>query len=218
MTTCTEKRANDTMTVMRRILCYGDSNTWGNSAFSQGRIPFERQWPNILQAKLGDSYRIIQEGMPGRIAGDLQTDEAWYNGRDVFRSLVVSHNPLDLVIVALGTNDLKKCYGRSAEQIAADVMWYASALPTISEQAAPPQLLLVAPVRFHSTPGYFEAQDHLYDEVVARLQHHPAVLHASDIELSQDGVHFSYAGHQAFADAVEQRVRGLLPQNDGEKA
>ncbi len=197
------------MAVMRRILCYGDSNTWGNSAFSQGRIPFERQWPNILQAKLGDNYHIIQEGMPGRMAGDLQTDKAWYNGRDVFRSLVVSHDPLDLVIVALGTNDLKNRYRRSAEQVAADIMWYASALPTISEQAAPPRLLLVAPARFRSTPGYFEAQDNLYNEVIARLQQHPAVLHAAGIELSPDGVHFSYAGHQAFADVVEQRVRSL---------
>ena len=51
---------------MKTILCYGDSNTWGYNAETQGRFPPESRWPNVLARELGDGYTIIPEGLNGR--------------------------------------------------------------------------------------------------------------------------------------------------------
>ena len=56
---------------MKKILIYGDSNTWGDNFFLGKRIDDDKQWANILQKKLGSEYKVIQEGLPGRIAGNF---------------------------------------------------------------------------------------------------------------------------------------------------
>ena len=58
---------------MKKILIYGDSNTWGDNFILGKRIEDEKQWPNILQRKLGSEYKILQEGLPGRLAGNEET-------------------------------------------------------------------------------------------------------------------------------------------------
>ena len=50
----------------KRIVCFGDSNTWGLNAETMRRFPEEVRWPCLLQEKLGDEYQIIEEGLPGR--------------------------------------------------------------------------------------------------------------------------------------------------------
>lgn len=192
---------------MKRMLCYGDSNTWGNSAFSRGRIPSEKQWVNILQKELGNDYMVLQEGMPGRVAGDLQIDEVWYNGRDVFRTLVISHSPLDIIIIWLGTNDFQIRYGRTAEQIAQDIMWYRDEVRNLIDGATMPKIMIIAPIRFHSTPDYFEANDNLYETVTSNLKQQPEVVLIDDVELTDDGVHFTYAGHEKVAHDIAHLLR-----------
>lgn len=49
---------------MKKVLIYGDSNTWGDNFILGKRIPDENQWPNILQKSLNDKFKIIQEGLP----------------------------------------------------------------------------------------------------------------------------------------------------------
>ena len=51
---------------MKTVLCYGDSITWGYNPVDGSRFPFEQRWPGVLQARLGSSYRVIEEGLNGR--------------------------------------------------------------------------------------------------------------------------------------------------------
>lgn len=60
---------------MKKILCYGDSNTWGQAAFG-GRIEGEEQWPNILQALLPSSCKVIQEGWAAGLLATLKQNDA----------------------------------------------------------------------------------------------------------------------------------------------
>jgi len=58
---------------MKTILCYGDSNTWGYTPNTGAKIPFEKKWPGIMQARLGTAARVIDEGLNGRTTRSLTT-------------------------------------------------------------------------------------------------------------------------------------------------
>ncbi|MDR7032620.1 SGNH/GDSL hydrolase family protein [Mesorhizobium sp. BE184] len=93
---------------MKTILCFGDSLTWGHDAAGQCRHPFDDRWPNALQAALGGGVHVIAEGLGGRTtAFDDYTAAEDRNGARVLPTLLGSHSPLDLVIILLGTNDMK---------------------------------------------------------------------------------------------------------------
>ena len=93
---------------MKTILAYGDSLTFGANAETQGRHPYEDRWPTVLQDGLAGRARVIAEGLGGRTTVfDDFSAAADRNGARVLPTLLGSHSPLDLVILFLGTNDLK---------------------------------------------------------------------------------------------------------------
>jgi len=92
----------------KTVLCYGDSLTWGTDAASGGRHDFEDRWPTVLHAALGSSVEVIAEGLGGRTtAYDDGLADCDRNGARLLPTLLQTHCPLDLVILMLGTNDLK---------------------------------------------------------------------------------------------------------------
>ena len=78
---------------MKKILIYGDSNTWGDNFILGKRIEDEKQWPNILQRKLGSEYKILQEGLPGRLAGNEETLKT-YSEQEIV-DILLSHEDTD---------------------------------------------------------------------------------------------------------------------------
>lgn len=100
---------------MKTILAYGDSITYGYDPFEGARLAYEDRWPTALEAGLGGAARVIAEGLGGRTT----VHDDWYAGADrngsrVLPTLLSSHGPLDMVIIMLGTNDLKPFHGRTA--------------------------------------------------------------------------------------------------------
>lgn len=93
---------------MKTILAFGDSITFGHDAANQRRHEYADRWPGALEAALGGQVRVIAEGLGGRTtAFDDPTAGADRNGARILPTLLESHKPLDLVIIMLGTNDLK---------------------------------------------------------------------------------------------------------------
>lgn len=93
---------------MKTVLCYGDSLTWGYNPDGPSRHDYENRWPSVLQAALGDAVRVIPEGLNGRTtAFDDYVSPADRNGARVLPTILSTHAPLDLVILFLGTNDMK---------------------------------------------------------------------------------------------------------------
>jgi len=91
----------------KRILCYGDSLTWGASPQMGQRHAIASRWPHILATALEGKAEVIAEALPGRTtAFDNPTAHENRNGADFLPVLLTSHHPLDLVIIMLGTNDL----------------------------------------------------------------------------------------------------------------
>jgi len=100
---------------MKTILAYGDSLTFGTNAETQGRHAYEDRWPTVLEHGLGGKARVIAEGLGGRTTVfDDYSNVADRNGARVLPTLLESHKPLDLVVIMLGTNDLKEYLSGSA--------------------------------------------------------------------------------------------------------
>lgn len=96
----------------KNVLCYGDSLTWGYDAENLGRHAYEDRWPSVLQKALGAGVSVIAEGLNGRTtAYDDHLADCDRNGARILPTLLHSHGPLDLVIIMLGTNDLKRGIG-----------------------------------------------------------------------------------------------------------
>lgn len=102
---------------MKTILCFGDSLTWGTDAATGGRHGYADRWPSLLKAHLGGEIDVIAEGLGGRTtAYDDPTALAERAGTKILPTLLSSHEPIDLVIIMLGTNDLKaKVAGRAID-------------------------------------------------------------------------------------------------------
>ncbi|MDL2398604.1 SGNH/GDSL hydrolase family protein [Rhizobium mayense] len=99
----------------KTVLCYGDSLTWGYNAETIDRHAFEDRWPSVLQKALGDQARMIPEGLNGRTtAFDDHLADCDRNGVKVLPTILQTHAPLDLVIIMLGTNDMKPVIAGSA--------------------------------------------------------------------------------------------------------
>ena len=101
---------------MKTILCYGDSLTYGaNPVMGGPRHAYEDRWPTALETALQGKVRCIAEGLGGRTT----VHDDWYadsdrNGARILPTLLSSHDPLDMVIIMLGTNDIKPFHGRTA--------------------------------------------------------------------------------------------------------
>ncbi len=140
-----------------RILVYGDSNSWGYLDDGSG-LRFAGRWPVSMARRLtaaGQDVELIEECLPGRTTNvDDPREGAWCNGLTPFEAILLSQQPLDRILIMLGTNDLKHRFGRDASTVTAGLMalvsiatktvagpggWHAEARPEISV-ICPPQL------------------------------------------------------------------------------
>ena len=92
---------------MIKIVCFGDSNTYGYEPVTGGRYDESIRWPKRLQKMLGDDYEIFEEGQNGRtIANDDPWEGGTKCGMDYVLPMLETKRP-DLLIIMLGSNDLK---------------------------------------------------------------------------------------------------------------
>jgi lysophospholipase L1-like esterase len=137
------------------VLCYGDSNTWGAATVArpdQRYAPAER-WPGVMRKALGRSWIVIEEGLNGRTTvSDDPVEGAWKNGVPYLLPCLNTHKPLDVVLIMLGTNDLKQRFNKSAWEVAegAGVLVQLVKTAAAGRNAGTPQIVLMAPAPFQN--------------------------------------------------------------------
>lgn len=140
------------MTQTKTVLCFGDSNTYGAvptlARVGRHRYSPERRWPGIMRRQLGNGWDVVEEGHPSRTTVHDDPIEGMHkNGLKALPVCLESHMPLDLVILMLGTNDLKYRFVVTPGDIA-DSIEVLARLVQRSEAGpagAAPALIIVAP-------------------------------------------------------------------------
>ena len=103
---------------MRQILCFGDSNTYGLIPGTTRRYDWDTRWTGRLERKLAPAgCRVVEEGLCGRTTVFEDPARGGRRGIDLLPAILESHSPVALTVVMLGTNDCKKAFGASPEEI-----------------------------------------------------------------------------------------------------
>jgi len=105
----------------KRILCFGDSLTWGFDPETRKRFGKDVRWPRVMGKVLGDEYEVIEEGQNGRTIATEDPAEGEKNGLTYIGPCLESHSPLDIVIIMLGSNDCKRKFAYSSMDIAGEM-------------------------------------------------------------------------------------------------
>ena len=210
---------------MKTVLCFGDSLTWGTNAATGQRHEFENRWPNVVQAALGDSVAVIAEGLGGRTtAYDDMLGDCDRNGARLLPTLLQTHFPLDLVVIMLGTNDLKPAIHGSAigarqgmKKLVSLIRFHDWGRPY-----AAPQILIVAPPPLCATKTplysaiYRDSQTEsqllaplyraLADELCCGFLDAGSIARPSPL----DGVHLDAENTRSLARGLTSRIREML--------
>lgn len=215
----------------RTVLCFGDSNTWGFEPGTHARYPRAVRWPGVLAAELGAGWCVVEAGLNGRttVFDDPLGDK---KGLRHLGPVLESAAPVDVVVVVLGTNDLKTRFRASAYEIAEGAGRIVEAV--CASAAGPggdaPAVLLVAPPPLATLEGWAERDPDAFEgfedgwrdaprtslgfaRQFARVAHVRGVAFldaAAHVATSEvDGVHWTAEGHAAFGRAVATALRSL---------
>ena len=211
---------------MKRILCFGDSNTYGYDPRG-GRYGEDERWPMRLSAALGEGFSVVEEGFGGRTCVyDDPIEGGYKSGASYLPPCLMSHNPLDLVILMLGTNDAKRRFGLTPVTIGEGLAQLVRLIRLYGQDAGgqPPAVLIVAPApveppvlntRMAESFGEhaLEVTRGLAAEYarLARLMRCAFFDAAPVAEVSPiDGVHLSRRGHARLPEALAGQVCQIL--------
>ncbi|NQZ90427.1 MAG: SGNH/GDSL hydrolase family protein [Colwellia sp.] len=195
---------------MRNVLCFGDSNTWGYVPGTGKRYDEEVRWPALTQLLLNNEFTLYEAGLSGRTINSDDASRDFRNGAKQLNLYLESCRPLDLVIIMLGTNDLKASLTLSIEDIKERAK--ALCLQVLNFDYAPydkPEILLVAPAPFVDSVNI---DDEFSQSIVRSKQLAPAYFQlAQDLKLlfldagrvikssMIDGIHWDEKEHRDFA-------------------
>lgn len=130
-----------------RIVCFGDSNTWGYNPRTKNRFPESVRWTGLLQQNLGECYQVIEEGQNGRTIASDDPCEGDKNGMLSVIPCIESQKPFDLLILMLGSNDLKRKFNYASIDVAGEMQLMLEKILAYTKyhMEAEPKILLVSP-------------------------------------------------------------------------
>lgn len=204
-----------------RIVCYGDSNTWGYCAATGQRYEDDERWTQRLQALLGDGFQVVEEGLCSRTTVFEDPLNEGVCGLAPLTAILRSHAPVDVLMLMLGTNDCKQRFGATAQNIADGMKRVILKARALDVWRDAPRILLAAPIiidpRVAGVPRVGQEMGALCVEKSRQL---PGLYRqlARDtgcffldsnpfVHTGEDFMHFNGASQAPFARAVAQTIR-----------
>lgn len=212
-----KKIGQEEMYMKKRILCFGDSNTWGYIPESGERYEEEIRWTGVLARELGTDWRVIEEGLSGRttVFSDLMEPERC--GILQVLPVILSQLPFDYMIVMLGTNDTKSHFHVNSREMGyamEELIIKIRQILEVRKSAAKVILAAPAPIKAPTDEMFNEESVKKSQEAAAMYrevaeQWGCLFFDAGTVvkELGADGIHFTEAGHEALGKAFAEFVR-----------
>jgi lysophospholipase L1-like esterase len=207
----------------KTVLCYGDSNTFGHATVDRpdGRYGVDERWPGVLRSELGRGWLVIEEGLGGRTTvRDDPVEGAEKNGKTYLLPCLLSHRPIDIVVVMLGTNDLKARFNNSAWEIAQGIGVLVDIIrnSATGPNARAPEVLVVCPPQ---TLAKFPLHADMFAGAAPKskemAKHYRAVAELKGVRFLDagkstksskvDGFHLDPEAHTAIGKAVAKAIR-----------
>ena len=210
----------------KRILCYGDSNTWGWVPGEMGkkRFAINERWTGLVQKRLGNGFEIIEEGLGARttIFDDPRPEFPNRNGLESLGNILETYLPLDLVIVMLGTTDTKEMINKSAEEIGngmREIVNFIKKFKCLEGTTPPKILILVPPIVNDQTEfaaklfkGATEKTTYLVAEYKNIAQNERCLFldptHKINVD-QNEGVHLTLESHKKLAELVTGKIKEI---------
>ena len=209
---------------MKNILCFGDSNTWGYDPATQTRFSKDIRWTGVLQQLLGSKYNVIEEGLNGRTTNVNEKQDhglgyfrPFRSAMDLLSVLIETNSPLDLIIVMLGTNDLKTNFNQSSEMIAKNMRLVCESIID-NDYFQSKSIILVSPTHIN------EESPNLLDSFIGTTQASQSFSNSyrkisDDLDLyfldasesvktnKIDGLHWDTMQHSDFANSLFNKIK-----------
>ncbi len=202
----------------KRILAFGDSNTWGYIPGTAERYDENTRWTKLLEKKLGENYEVVEEGLSGRTTVFDTGFDDLLNGKKALGYVLKSQMPLDAAVVMLGTNDLCDHHMSRIELGIAEIVRIIQNADAIIRTKTPvfphgARILLVSPLPYGETTALPEdmiKESRLYPETMKR------VAEANGVEFldpspyikpsDTDGIHFPPESHVKLSDLICEKI------------
>lgn len=220
---------------MKTILCYGDSNTYGTMPIDidilekpfvaiQYRFPKKVRWTGVLQNELGPEYEVMEEGLNSRTTvWDDPIEGIHKNGLKYLLPCLESHAPIDLVVLMLGTNDLKVKFSLSAYDIAGGIGTLVNTIQKSGSgpEGKSPEVLILSPAHLGKLTNFVDLFDKkaveeskkLADNYrkIANLYNCKFMDASKHIKPSDiDGVHFNAEGLENFGKEIAKIIKQII--------
>lgn len=203
----------------KRILCFGDSNTWGYiPGTKHQRYPANIRWTGVLQDALGLDYEVIEEGLNSRgiVKGDGRPGKEQRSAMEYILACLDTHDPLDYVIVCLGANELKAEFQLSAEEVGDNMSTLVDMICSRPSQfrEQSPEVILVVPAAIDEPTDYAQKDGKFVGAYAKSLQladvlsnvaqaHECRMLDIQQyLKTGEDGVHLLPESHRLLGEKL----------------
>ena len=209
---------------MKRILCYGDSNTWGYiSGTDHLRYSEKERWTRLLNKKLGRKYEVVEEGLNSRtlLSTDLRVGREGREGLLWLKPCLDSQDKVDLVVLMLGTNELKNDFNKTAEDISKMLFKAVEIVNNYTSQIdkSTPKLILSGIPRVNDECEYCKKQEKYsgcrkkaqeLNQIMKKWCEEKGVIYVDnmDLEVGPDGIHITKESHVRLSEKLYKVIKG----------
>ena len=213
----------------KRVVCFGDSNTWGFIGGTRQRFDEDTRWTGRLQTLLGDGYAVVEEGLNGRTTVFRNPVVPYTNAEDHIKPILLSAAPIDLLILMLGGNDFQIQIASTPDATAygmVHLIQEARAMG-LDRPGETMRILLIAPTVMDESRLSFKELDCVDRQTLESSRKLPALLKTvaklNDCEFLDandyivpgrvDGTHGDAEGHRIMADVIYREVKRIFKES-----
>jgi lysophospholipase L1-like esterase len=203
-----------------KILCYGDSNTWGFIPVTKERYPADIRWTGVLQKILGGKFEIIEEGLNSRTTNIDDPNNIGRNGKTYLIPCLHTYNPINLVVLMLGTNDLKTRLNRTLNDIESGIRELIDIITHegVDYNGNAPKIVLMSPpfvdekinekfLGGSEKANFFPA---LYERIAMETNCLFVNTQEFLVPSEKDGTHFEPEYHKKLAQVIAKKVENII--------